>query len=81
MLIVTDKEGENLNLPSGEFDLPVVIQDRSLDNKNQLVYLDRGRMDRMTGFLGNRIFINGKPKQPLSLKAGCAYRLRLLNSF
>jgi FtsP/CotA-like multicopper oxidase with cupredoxin domain len=52
MLIVTDKEEENLNLPSGEFDLPVVIQDRSLDNNNQLVYLDRGRMDRMMGDRG-----------------------------
>lgn len=79
MLIVTDEEEEKLNLPKGEFDLPVVIQDRTFDNNNQLVYLDRGRMDRMMGFLGDRIFINGIADQQLSLKAGCAYRLRLLN--
>ncbi|MEP2773999.1 MAG: multicopper oxidase family protein [Fulvivirga sp.] len=79
MLIVTDEEEEKLNLPKGEFDLPVVIQDRTFDSNNQLVYLDSGRMDRMMGFLGDRIFINGKANQQLSLKAGCAYRLRLLN--
>lgn len=80
MLIVTDKEEENLNLPVGEFDIPVVIQDRSLDNDNQLIYLDRGKMDQMMGFLGDRIFVNGLPDQTLSLKAGCAYRLRILNA-
>jgi FtsP/CotA-like multicopper oxidase with cupredoxin domain len=80
MLIVTDNEEEKLNLPTGEFDIPVVIQDREFDEENQLIYLDRGRMDQMMGFLGNRIFINGKPEQNLSLKAGCAYRLRLLNA-
>lgn len=80
MLIVTDGEEEKLSLPTGEFDIPVVIQDREFDEQNQLVYLDQGRMDRMMGFLGNRIFINGNPEQTLSLKAGCAYRLRLLNA-
>ncbi len=36
-------------------------------------------MDRMTGFLGDQVLINGNPDQELKLKAGCAYRLRLLN--
>lgn len=79
LFIVTDEEEEKLNLPGGEFDLPVVIQDRTIDNRNQLVYLTRGRMERMNGFLGNRIFINGKPDKILSLKSGCKYRLRILN--
>ncbi|WP_026837678.1 multicopper oxidase family protein [Gillisia sp. JM1] len=79
LLLVSDKEEENLNLPTGEFDLPVVIQDRTLDDNNQLVYLDGGRMDRMMGFLGDKIFLNGRPEQELSLKAGCNYRLRFLN--
>jgi FtsP/CotA-like multicopper oxidase with cupredoxin domain len=79
LFIVTDEEEEKLNLPGGEFDLPVVIQDRTIDNRNQLVYLTRGRMERMNGFLGNRIFINGKPDRKLSLKSGCKYRLRILN--
>ena len=79
LLLVTDEEEQQLNLPQGEFDLPVVIQDRTFDDNNQLVYLENGQMGRMTGFLGNRILINGRPEQRLNLKAGCKYRLRLLN--
>lgn len=79
MLLVSDNEEDNLGLPTGEFDRSVVIQDRSIDNDNQLIYLDGGRMDRMTGFLGDKIFINGRPEQELSLKSGCNYRLRILN--
>lgn len=78
LLLVTDEEEQKLNLPEGEFDLPVVIQDRTFDKNNQLVYL-KNRMDRMNGFLGDRILINGNPEKTLKLKAGCAYRLRLLN--
>ncbi|CAL66312.1 multicopper oxidase family protein [Christiangramia forsetii] len=80
MLLVTDEEEEKLDLPKGEFDVPVIIQDRKFDENNQLVYLDRGRMDQMMGFLGNRIFINGKPDKELPLKSGCTYRLRFLNA-
>ena len=79
LLLVTDEEEERLDLPRGAFDQPVVIQDRSFDENNQLVYLPNGRMDRMTGFLGDRILINGKAENTLDLKSGCAYRLRLLN--
>ena len=79
LFVVTDDEEQRLKLPSGEYDVPVVLQDRQFDNNNQLVYLNRGRMDRMNGFLGNRILINGNPDMKLSLKSGCAYRLRFLN--
>ncbi|MGM1057578.1 MAG: multicopper oxidase family protein [Bacteroidota bacterium] len=78
LLLVTDEEEQKLNLPEGEFDLPVVIQDRTFNKNNQLVYL-KNRMDRMNGFLGDRILINGNPEKTLKLKAGCTYRLRLLN--
>lgn len=80
MLIVSDDEEEKLNLPKGEFDMPIVIQDRAFDQENQLLYLNRGRMDKMMGFMGNRIFINGKPDKNLNLKAGATYRLRFLNA-
>ncbi|MCB9304674.1 MAG: multicopper oxidase family protein [Lewinellaceae bacterium] len=79
LLLVTDEKEKQLELPQGEFDIPVVIQDRSFDSDNQLVYLDGSRMSRMHGFLGGQILINGNPAQELNLKAGCAYRLRLLN--
>jgi len=79
LILVTDEEEQQLNLPQGEFDLPVVIQDRSFDDNNQLVYLNNGRMDQMTGFLGDKILINGDPEKILNLKSGCSYRLRFLN--
>tara|TARA_R110002049_G_scaffold28324_3_gene97439 strand:- start:1848 stop:3074 length:1227 start_codon:yes stop_codon:yes gene_type:complete len=79
LFIVTDDEEQQLKLPSGEYDVPIVIQDRLFDGNNQLVYLSRGRMDRMNGFLGNRILINGNLNRELSLKSGCVYRLRFLN--
>ncbi len=78
LLLVTDEEEEKLNLPKGAFDVPVVIQDRTFDNQNQLIYLD-GQMERMQGFLGDQILINGSASQEISLKAGCTYRMRLLN--
>lgn len=79
LLLVTDEEEESLNLPGGEFDIPVVIQDRTFDQNNQLIYLNGGRMDGMTGFLGDHILINGKPEGEFSLKADGSYRLRVLN--
>lgn len=77
LFIVHDDEELALNLPSGEFDVPLVIQDRSFDKQNQLVYSDH-MMQRMQGFLGDRIFVNGRPDFVLPV-SGQAYRLRLLN--
>ena len=36
--IVSDDEEQALKLPRGEFDLPLVIQDRNFDQQNQLKY-------------------------------------------
>ncbi|SDD89570.1 hypothetical protein SAMN05421636_102252 [Pricia antarctica] len=79
LFIVTDEEEKGLNLPTGDYDVPVVIQDRTFDENNQLVYLPNGKMDQMLGFLGNRILINGKIDNTLSLNKDGKYRLRLLN--
>jgi blue copper oxidase len=79
LLIVTDAEEKALNLPTGDYDIPVVIQDKTFDENNQLIYLPNGRMDQMHGFLGNQILINGKIDNSLSLNKDGKYRLRLLN--
>ncbi|PRX42198.1 multicopper oxidase family protein [Salegentibacter salegens] len=79
LFIVTDEEEKALNLPTGDYDIPVVIQDKTFDKNNQLVYLPNGRMDQMQGFLGNQILINGKVDNTLSLNKDGKYRLRLLN--
>ncbi|HWT81622.1 MAG TPA: multicopper oxidase domain-containing protein, partial [Candidatus Methylomirabilis sp.] len=104
LFIVSDDEELALNLPSGEYDVPLVIQDRTFDANNQLVYLQGsmggamgghggmmmgggmmgsqgamgGMMDRMMGFLGDRILVNGRPDLLLPV-ATRIYRLRLLN--
>ncbi|MES2060554.1 MAG: multicopper oxidase family protein [Bacteroidota bacterium] len=78
MLIVTDEAELALDLPVGKFDLPIVIQDKSFDDDNQLVYLKNGHMRNSNGFLGDQIFINGNAAQNISVQQG-VYRLRLLN--
>jgi FtsP/CotA-like multicopper oxidase with cupredoxin domain len=81
MLIVNDDEEQKLGLPSGEYDLPLVLQDRAFDKDNQLVYLSAGMMammDQMMGFYGDQILVNGKPNYTQEV-ATRAYRLRILN--
>ena len=60
VLLVGDDEEDAAHLPSGAFDLPLVIQDRTFDSRNQLVYL-QNRMERMMGFMGERVLVNAKP--------------------
>lgn len=76
--IIGDDEEDAARLPKDEFDLPIVIQDRTFDARNQLVYLGRGMMDRMQGFSGERVLVNGSPEYTRGV-ARTAYRLRLFN--
>jgi FtsP/CotA-like multicopper oxidase with cupredoxin domain len=82
LFIVEDEEQDALGLPTGVYDIPLVIQDRTFDVDGQLIYLSAGMMSRamtqMMGFLGDMILINGQPDFGLSVEAR-AYRLRLLN--
>lgn len=77
LLIVSDDEEAELQLPSGAAELIAVIQDRRFDAANQFVY-STSMMDMETGFLGNRVLINGRPS-PVWALATRPYRLRLLN--
>ena len=71
-------EDDRSDLPTREYELPLVIQDRRFDASNQLVYLENNRMDRMIGFLGDEIIINGASNTSMELKKG-TYRFRILN--
>ncbi|MDJ0875196.1 MAG: multicopper oxidase domain-containing protein [Desulfobacterales bacterium] len=77
MFIVDDAAEDRLDLPRGEHDLSLVLQDRLFNPDNQLVYLTH-HMDRMTGFVGERILVNGRAAFRQAV-AGRPYRLRLLN--
>lgn len=78
LIIITDEHEQKLGLPSGEYDIPIVIQDRNFTADNQLRYLQHGRHARAMGFLGDTILINGQINRTLPVKSR-AYRLRLLN--
>ncbi|MFO7939708.1 MAG: multicopper oxidase family protein [Bacteroidales bacterium] len=66
------------SLPGGEYDLPVILQDRLWDNNNQWVYLEDNQMARMQGFLGDALLVNGKEQSQMEVNRG-TYRLRVLN--
>jgi FtsP/CotA-like multicopper oxidase with cupredoxin domain len=76
--LVSDDEEKSAGLPGGEYDIPLVIQDRTFDKNNQLIYISGHPMERMTGFLGDRILVNGQPDFILQA-ATRPYRLRILN--
>jgi FtsP/CotA-like multicopper oxidase with cupredoxin domain len=84
LFLVTDDEEQAAHLPSGAQDIPLVIQDRTFDANNQIVYVQgdpmpgMASMDMLMGFLGERILVNGAVN-PLLPVASRAYRLRLLN--
>jgi len=78
LLLVSDEEEKSIALPGGEYDIPLVIQDRMFGPDNQLVYISGHMMDQMTGFLGDWILVNGIPEFTLPVSTS-AYRLRLLN--
>ena len=78
LFIVSDDEEKAAGLPSGPYDIPLVIQDRFFDADNQLVYSLGNMWEQMDGFLGDWILVNGKPDFILPV-ATRAYRLRILN--
>lgn len=77
LLLVSDDEEAAAGLPGGDHDIPLIIQDRSFDADNQLVYPPHaGQM--MDGFLGHQVLVNGQPSYQLHV-ATQVYRLRLVN--
>ena len=77
LITITDEQERKLDLPDGEYDLPLVIQDRRFTAGNQLQYIF-GMHERMTGFLGDTILVNGRPDTMIPVKTR-AYRIRVFN--
>ncbi|MCF7764394.1 MAG: multicopper oxidase domain-containing protein [Verrucomicrobia bacterium] len=91
LLIVSDPEEKDLDLPGDAGELLCVLQDRRLDADNQLVYAGasgegRGRggggmggmMETMNGWLGDRMLVSGRVQPTIDVDRR-AYRVRLLN--
>ncbi len=72
-----------LNLPAGDYEREIVIQDRSFDVKGQLRYPQRGNDPAVHPFwnpesFGDAIVVNGKAWPYMNVEPR-KYRLRLLN--
>lgn len=76
--IIEDKQEKALNLPRGEFEIPLMIQDRRIDKNGQLIYKDKKILQDNNGVLGDIILVNATPFPYHEIKNG-KYRLRILN--
>lgn len=77
LITITDEAERKLELPKDEYDIPLIIQDRTFTADNQLHYA-LSMHQRMQGFLGDTILANGQPNPAIPVKTR-AYRLRILN--
>ena len=80
LLIIDDENGDALSLPRtyGVDDIPLVVQDRTLDRQGRLVY-SLEDADEEDGFMGETITVNGISDPFLEVPSGLV-RLRLLNA-
>jgi len=76
MFIVNDSEETSLNLPSGDAEIPLIIQDKRFAGAS-LDYSPTND-EIMTGYLGEQIIVNGIFSPYASVSKGWQ-RLRLLN--
>jgi FtsP/CotA-like multicopper oxidase with cupredoxin domain len=76
-LIEDPERDEELGLPTGARDVPMIIRDWKSNTAFELTY-NPTMFEHMWGFLGDRILVNGTPDARLSVDQGL-WRLRMLN--
>lgn len=74
LYVIRDDHEESLHLPAGEFEIPLVIQDRSFNPDGSFKYPAMW----MEHFFGDKLLVNGKVWPYLDVKRG-RYRFRILN--
>ena len=79
-LIVEDDQEASYGLPSAEYELPLILQDKRVGSSLSLDYSLDSLMphDMMHGYLGDTIFANGVADATVDVRRS-RYRLRLLN--
>ncbi len=80
--LIRDEEEEALNLPSGEFEIPLMIQDRSFYADGSLLYPAAQHGTHpvwIQEFFGNTICVNGKATPFLEVEPR-KYRFRMVNA-
>ena len=73
-MYIVDDPADPSTLPSGEFDLPLVVADRQFDGKNQIPYVFDPN-----GVTGDKFLVNGV-YQPYLEVGDRKYRFRILNA-
>jgi spore coat protein A len=74
-LLSDPDDDELLGLPSGDYDVPLMIQDRSFNSDGSLRY----RVDLDRGFRGDTILVNGAVAPRMKVERRL-YRFRILNA-
>jgi len=84
--LLRDADEIQMNLPSGEYEIPIILQDRTLNEEGRLVYTptQEGGLKLPSGTWGPEFFgelpvVNGAVYPFLNVEPRC-YRLRVLNS-
>lgn len=78
--LLRDKVEADLNLPSGKYEIPLLVYDRSFDAQGQLYYPnppDEGAWSQE--FLGDAMLVNGKVRPYCEVEPR-KYRLRIANT-
>jgi spore coat protein A, manganese oxidase len=75
MYIVEDDYELNLRLPEGEYDIPLILQDKRLTSNGRLIFDDNNQRS----LYGDVILVNGVPWPRMEV-ANRKYRFRVLNA-
>lgn len=79
LLVVEDETDTSLSLPAGEFEIPLILQDKRTGGGAPLRYAASMGPDMMMGYLGDTPFANGVAHATVDVRRGL-YRLRVLNA-
>ena len=79
--LLHDPDEDSLRLPSGKQDVPLILQDRILDARGQLVYpvSDDPQAPWVPEFFGTHVLVNGRVWPYLEVEPR-RYRFRILNA-
>ncbi|MFW6197863.1 MAG: DNRLRE domain-containing protein, partial [Myxococcota bacterium] len=72
--VIRDDDEQALNLPNGDYDVPLAIQDRTFEPDGSLFYPSQWQQQ----FFGDTILVNGKAWPYMEVDRG-KYRFRVLN--
>jgi spore coat protein A len=79
--LIRDQVEDSLNLPKGDYEIPLLIQDRMFDTDGSLLYpIDRTGTQEvwLPEFFGDTVLVNGKVWPHLDVEPR-KYRFRMLN--